>query len=140
MKLSTQIIISDGVSQNPVEGSNNVIQNPTLMIQLPFMPSAASMTLSVVIGVFDDEKQNDFTISTKIIHTETGEVIFHMEPNKIGPFPQRLIKSNLVLNTDLRNIPVRREGEYLAEVTINGEKFEQKFYIVKMASDQFNHE
>lgn len=131
MKINAQIIISDGVMQNQSDGVGNIIQNPTLLIQLPFMPSAASMTLTIVIGTYGEESLGELIISTKIFHKETEDIVFNMEPNKIGPFPIELKKSNIVLNTDLRNIPIRKEGEYAVEVVIGEHLFEQSFFIAK---------
>lgn len=131
MKINAQIIISDGVMQSQSDGSGNVIQNPTLLIQLPFMPSAASMTLSVIIATFGDEVLKNFSIATQIIHEESKDVVFSIPSSNIGPFPVELKRANIVLNTDIRNIAIQKEGEYRVDVKIDDSIFSQNFFIAK---------
>lgn len=130
MKINAQIIISDGVIQNQMNGQSNVVQNPTLLIGLPYMPSAASFTITVVAGLLSDVKIESITLKLSL-QSPNGQDVFKIDESKVGPFHPEMKDSNLVLNTELRNIPIEVAGEYLVNVVIDGQEFSQKFFIVK---------
>lgn len=132
MSTFAKIIFSERISNPTTNGRVGLdIHNPFIGLFLPFIPSAASFGVSVIVYI--DEKVEKLNVDIVIKHKKSEEVIFKSENAEVhipivGPSDTMI---NINLNLDLRNVSVKHEGEYIAICKINGEQFTESFFIYK---------
>lgn len=126
-----QIILSESV-QNVQSGMNQSLSviNPFKALFLPYIPTAASFGVTVVLYATKVVKDIKIVLSIKHDNTEkeiftTGESVVNLPANFVPEF------SNFNLNVDLRNIGIEKQGWYTVTCTVNGEDFTESFIVHK---------
>ena len=137
MSTFAKIIFSERISNPTTNGRVGLdIHNPFIGLFLPFIPSAASFGVSII--VFINEKIDKLNVEIVIEHKQTSVEIFKSENAEVlipivGPSDTMI---NINLNLDLRNVSVKEEGEYIAVCKINGETFSESFFVYKQTGSE----
>ena len=128
-----QIILSESSFQQQIGTKpNNQIINPFLALELPYIPSAASFSISIV-GALKNQKSQFVTRVSLIMKDNPSVIIFDTGDQNIGNPSEIVFENlNLNLNVDLKNIAIPDEGVFIAIAKINNIEYNQEFIIRKV--------
>lgn len=134
MSIMAQIIIAEELETHQV-GNNaevNKLINPILKMRVPFIPAGLTFTISIITMGIDFTKDTNFSIA--VIDPKKHNADEHYFLYDTGP---QIIEGSSTNTTDnfnfnihLKNTPFRREGIFKVAFKIDGQKFEQEFYVV----------
>ncbi|BBD25391.1 MULTISPECIES: DUF6941 family protein [Enterococcus] len=101
--------------------------NPFVAMRAPFIPTALSFTVGIVINGIKPNTSYDFDIS--ITNKETGQEAFKQTINSFS-IPEENM-DNLTINFDLKNVPFENEGEYECVFSIGSYAKSESLFIIK---------
>lgn len=128
-----KIIIANRISNLQTQnGPQASIDGPILTMSLPFVPSAASFSVLIMLANLsvDEEYRIRLTFYSEL---DPKNLLFDSGETILGPFRQTGMMEidNLNLDMLLQNIPIFQEGKHIIEVSVNG--------IIKKESFIINH-
>lgn len=132
MKPIVSIILNqntNSINQNPT-GQVTLVENPFVMLTLPFMPSAATFNILVVVGGLSTFEK--YSIRLTLAHEEyLDDLLFDTGESSIGPLgSQGMIElDNLNMDIKATNIPIKKEGVHIVKLEINGQEFKQEMLV-----------
>lgn len=123
----TTFVLSEDIKEMQNNDNTKVINiwNPLHLIRPPFMPGTYSFALS--FGIMGIEPHKSHTLGLKIVSpNENDEPLVNIVDSELPPnnqfsgsgLPEEA--NGIMFNMDLRNIPFRVEGKYIAKIFFNG--------------------
>ncbi|WP_368562382.1 hypothetical protein [Enterococcus faecalis] len=82
--------------------------NPFVAMRTPFIPTALSFTIGMVVNGIRANTPYDLAI--RLVHKKTGKLAFEQRVDAFH-IPDNNM-DNLTINFDLKNVPFEDEGEY----------------------------
>lgn len=123
-EVKVKVIVSEEVTNQFNGQANNVLFNPILVMKAPFVPTALSLGITVILA-------NINTLSNKlkisILEPINNEEIYTTGYNNYD-LPSE--PKNYLFNLSLKNIPFMTEGIYTIEVDLNGVTTTDTFEVV----------
>ncbi|MDT2752186.1 hypothetical protein P7G96_09245 [Enterococcus thailandicus] len=120
------IIASENASGQPT-GPNTIgtfITNPSLVFRTPFIPTAMSMSVTIITSGIKANENYKFKID--IVNNQTGTRIYTTGDNDLN-LPNDM--DNFMFNLDLKNLEFMNAGTYNIEFMINQTIFNQEFEV-----------
>lgn len=122
----TTFMLCDSICTSPVPSGGVLHQlvSPQMVLRPEFVPGNFSFGIAVGVQGVDLRIANQvrFTISSP-----SGELVQDSGVSEFPPVPTQIPESmpkeyqGFLMNTDIRNLPVRENGEYIFAVYINDE-------------------
>lgn len=128
-----QIILSESVQNIPAGMRQNVnVVNPFLGLFLPYIPSAASFAITVLL--YFEKPVSKLQIEVRIERAVDSKELFTTGVSTMeGNIGLEAGKSNLNLNVELRNIGIETAGEYSVICKLdNNVVASQSFFVEKI--------
>lgn len=122
------IFFAEGMeNQQQGFGQRLSVINPFVAMRAPFIPTALSFTVGIVVNGIKSNLAYDLAI--RLVHKETGKVVFeqHVDDFQIPDANM----DNLTINFDLKNVPFEVDGEYECLFSIGEHSKSEILYILK---------
>ncbi|MPQ27517.1 hypothetical protein EHX26_00100 [Brochothrix thermosphacta] len=123
--IKVKIILSEAMeTQKDGSGVNNLIINPVLVFRSKYIPTAASLAVTVLTSGIAANQSH--TMEIRLVRVESDEVLYTTDNN---PFAMPDVKDNFYFNLNLNNIAFKATGEYKIVFIIDGSEYEEFFKL-----------
>lgn len=124
-EIKVKIILSEAMeSQNNGPGINNLIINPVLVFRSKYIPTAASLAVTIITtGIVVNQNH---TMEIKLMRVEDDTVLYTTDSSQ---FTMPDVKDNFYFNLNLNNIAFKATGEYKIVFSIDGGNYEEFFKL-----------
>lgn len=126
-EINAQIIFSEGFeSQSDQFSQRNMLVNPIQVMRSPFIPTALSLNITVLVkGMIPNES---YSITINLINLANGETTFNQNIDSLS-IPAGM--DNINFNFELKNVPFENEGDYECQFEVNGLMFKNTMTVKK---------
>lgn len=134
-QIKAKILVAEDIDSQSIPntqgGSVNAVINPQVAFRLPFVPTAFSF--AVMIIVVGMQANADYKVNIKVVNPINNELLYD---SGLNPVRFQNVTDNFNFNLHLKNIPFYNQGDYKVVFKINDLTFEETFEII--ASEELN--
>lgn len=134
-QIKAKILVAEDIDSQNISnaqgGSINAVINPQIAFRLPFVPTAFSF--AVMIMVVGMKADNDYKVSIKVVNPINNDLLYD---SGLNPVRFQNVTDNFNFNLHLKNIPFYNQGDYKVVFQIDELTFEETFEII--ANEELN--
>ncbi len=130
-----EVIVKFIVSEGSETQSNNfqqkqVVVNPVLVFETPYIPTSLSMAVTMIVYGISDGENHSFGFN--ITNRQNNKVIFDS-----GLANLEVLKSseNFTISADLKNLGFENECKYTITLKIDGQDYQDDFFVKRKTID-----